>query len=85
MIIPKKQKFTSLLLLLFIFLNINNVKALENKILFKIDNEIITTVDIYEEIKFLKIFNPEINNLSEDEIIAIFSLAILIFKLFFFK
>ena len=71
MIIPKKQKFTSLLLLLFIFLNINNVKALENKILFKIDNEIITTIDVYEEIKFLKTFNPEINNLSEKEIIEI--------------
>ena len=51
------------IILLIIFLNIQNLNAIENKILFKIDNEIITTIDIYEEIKFLKTFNPEINNL----------------------
>jgi peptidyl-prolyl cis-trans isomerase SurA len=43
------------------------LQALENKILFKIDNEIITTIDIYHEVKFLKIFNPQINNLSNEE------------------
>ena len=50
-------------ILLIIFFNIQNSNAFENKILFKVDNEIITTIDIYEEIKFLKTFNPEINNL----------------------
>ena len=49
---------------LFTFLNNQNLIALENKILFKVENEIITTIDIYEEIKFLKTFNPEVNNLS---------------------
>jgi len=51
--------------------------SLENKILFKVDNEIITTIDIYEEIKFLKTFNPEINNLSETEIFEISKNSIL--------
>ena len=52
---------------LLIFFNFLKIQALENKILSKIDNEIITTVDIYHEVKFLKIFNPQINNLSDEE------------------
>jgi peptidyl-prolyl cis-trans isomerase SurA len=44
---------------------------LENKILFKIDNEIITTIDIYHEVKFLKIFNPQINDLNNEEQLVI--------------
>ena len=54
-----------------------NLNALENKILFKIENEIITTIDIYEEIKFLKIFNPRIKNLSEKELFEISKNSIL--------
>ena len=42
-----------------------------HKILFKIDNQIITTIDIYEEVKFLKTFNPEVNKLSENELLEI--------------
>ena len=41
-----------LVIFVLILFNINNLLALENKILFKIDNEIITTIDVYEEIKF---------------------------------
>ena len=52
-------------------LNTKNLAALENKILFKIDNQIITTIDIYEEIKFLKVFNPEVSTLSESELLEI--------------
>ena len=52
---------------LLIFFNFSKIQALENKILFKIDNEIITTVDIYHEVKFLKIFNPQINDLNSEE------------------
>ena len=57
--------------LIILITNIQNLIALENKILFKIDNEIITTIDIYEEIKFLKTFNQEINNLTEKELFEI--------------
>ena len=67
--------------LLFIFsilvLNFQNLNSIENKILFKVDNEIITTIDIFEEIKFLKAFNPEINNLEETELIEISKNSIL--------
>tara|TARA_B100000989_G_scaffold298520_1_gene288238 strand:+ start:4669 stop:5640 length:972 start_codon:yes stop_codon:yes gene_type:complete len=63
--------------LFLIFFSIKNSNAIENKILFKIDNEIITTIDIYEEIKFLKIFNPEISNLDEIELFEISKNSIL--------
>ena len=58
-------------------LSIKNSNSIENKILFKIDNEIITTIDIYEEIKFLRIFNPEISNLDEIELFEISKNSIL--------
>ena len=63
-----KILITAFFLIVF---SIKNSNAIENKILFKIDNEIITTIDIYEEIKFLKIFNPEISNLDEIELFEI--------------
>ena len=68
--ITKKIKFLIIVIIL-ISLNFKNLDALENKILFKINNQIITTIDIYEEIKFLKTFNPEVNNLRESELLEI--------------
>ena len=62
---------------LFIIFSIQNSNTIENKILFKIDNEIITTIDIYEEIKFLKIFNPEMNSLSKEDLFEISKNSIL--------
>ena len=70
MLLAKKIKLY-IIIIFTIILNIQNLTAFENKILFKIDNEIITTIDIYEEIKFLKVFNPEINSLSDVELFEI--------------
>jgi len=72
-------KFLKIILitLLFLIYNFKNLQAIENKILFKIDNEIITTIDIYEEIKFLKAFNPQINNLGDKELFEISKNSIL--------
>ena len=70
MLLAKKIKLY-IIVIFTIILNIQNLNAFENKILFKIDNEIITTIDIYEEIKFLKVFNPEINSLSDVELFEI--------------
>ena len=39
--------------------------ALENKILFKVDNKIITSIDIYNELKYLEIINKEFKNTSQ--------------------
>ena len=69
-------KIFFIILLLLIF-NHQKLNAIENKILLKIDNEIITTLDIYEEIKFLKLFNPQVKNLSENEVLEISKNSIL--------
>ena len=45
--------------------------AYENKILFKINNEIITTVDILNEISYLKSINKNIDNLDNEKVFAI--------------
>ncbi len=72
------KKLKNLIIILSIVtLNIIQSIALENKILFKVEDEIITSIDIYEEIEFLKIFNPEINNLEESELIEISKNSIL--------
>ena len=51
--------------------------SLENKILLKVDNEIITSIDIINESKYLKALNPEINNLTNDKIFEISKNSIL--------
>ena len=72
------KKFNIILIvLLFILLNSKSLIAFENKILFKVDNEIITSIDIYEEIQFLKTFNPELENLKEKELFEISKNSIL--------
>lgn len=47
------------------FLLSANVSALENKIIYKINEEIVTSLDILSEIRYLKILNPNIKNLDE--------------------
>ena len=75
MYLIKKVKIPFVFFLLV--LNFQNLNALENKILFKVNNEIITSIDIFEEIKFLKAFNPGIDNLEEAELIEISKNSIL--------
>jgi peptidyl-prolyl cis-trans isomerase SurA len=58
------------LIYFFLFTTVS-LNALENKILFKINNEIVTTVDVYNEITYLKILNPKINDLTEEKIYEI--------------
>ena len=59
------------------FFNHQKLNSIENKILLKINNEIVTTFDIYEEIKFLKLFNPQLKNLDQNEIFEISKNSIL--------
>ena len=73
----EKKLRVLLIIFLILFLNIKISIALENKILFKVNNEIITTIDIFEEIKFLKSFNPEINDLNEKDLFEISKNSIL--------
>ena len=66
-----KLRILYIQILIFILLSQFSLKALENKILFKIDNEIITSVDVFHEIKYLQIMNKEILNLEKDKIYEI--------------
>jgi len=45
--------------------------SFENKIVLKIENEIITNIDISNETNYLKALNPNLNNLDESKLILI--------------
>ena len=63
-------KYLKIALIIF-FLTFSKGLTIENKIILKIDNEIITTLDVYKEIKNIKFFNRNLNNLSDEEIYQI--------------
>ncbi len=66
------MKAIKILLVLLILLNPQSiVDALENKILVKVNNEIITSADIYNESNYLIALNKEIKELNENEIFQI--------------
>ncbi len=46
----------------------NTLYAIDNKIIVKIDNDIITSLDIKKETRYLLNLNPKTKNLSKDEI-----------------
>ena len=61
----KKKLLIYFALILFIINGYAN--SIENKILVKIENEIITSIDIDNEYKYLLALNPGIKNLNEDD------------------
>ncbi|MDA9733051.1 peptidylprolyl isomerase [Candidatus Pelagibacter sp.] len=65
----KKLKFviTILILLISPFL----INATENRILYKVNNEIITSYDLKKEFKYLSLINPTITNLDKNEIFEV--------------
>ena len=65
------SKIVLILIIVFIFFNSKFSEALENKILIKLNNEIITTVDISKEINYLKAFNKNVDELDNQKIIKI--------------
>ena len=54
---------------LSVFLFVKPSSALENKIILKVDNEIITSVDIFNEAKYLKTLNKKLKNIDNKDII----------------
>ncbi len=65
-------KFFKFFFIFFIFLNYNLIaSSTENKIIYKIDNEIITSFDITREFRYLALINPNIINLKKAEIFEI--------------
>ena len=68
------SSITLLISLILLILLLNSYSySIENKILLKINNKIITSFDLYNEIKILKLLNNNISDLSEDKIIKIAS------------
>lgn len=51
-------------IIIFFILLQNSSNSFENKILLKINNEIITYVDVLNEIKYLSLLNPKINDMD---------------------
>ena len=73
-VIISKQIQIKIILIAIIFnlnLLVNKVSALENKILFKVNNNIITSIDIVEEIKYLKAINDKLININDNEMFEI--------------
>ena len=58
-------------LLFFLILNINELFALESKVVYKIENEIITNVDIKNQFKYLLILNKNLISLDKEKIFQI--------------
>ena len=66
------QKFIFILFIIFFLFENNKVNAVENKILLKINNNIITSVDIFNEVNYLALSNK---NFKELENIKTFQIA----------
>jgi len=61
-----------LIFIFIIFVNFANSSfAIENKILIKINNEIITSLDIFNESNYLIALNPQLNEIEKNKIIEI--------------
>jgi len=72
----KNLKF--LLFFWFIFFIFNtNSNSLENKILVKIENQIITSLDVNNEYKYLTTLNPSIKNSNEDDLLKLAKRSVL--------
>ena len=61
-----------LIIIVFIFFTNNTYSFdIENKILIKIENEIITSLDIENEYKYLIALNPDIKKSKQEDIIKL--------------
>ena len=62
----KLTKYFFLSFFCLIILN-QNINSKENKILFKVNNEIITSIDIFNELKYLVIINEQFKNTEKKQ------------------
>ena len=64
--VSNKKIYIKFVKVVFVFLfYTTNLIALENKIIVKVNNEIITSVDIENETNYLTILNPQVKNLEK--------------------
>jgi peptidyl-prolyl cis-trans isomerase SurA len=72
----KKKKILLFLGLIFFIFNSNSI-SLENKILVKIENQIITSIDVNNEYKYLVALNPSLKNSKKDDVLKLSKRSIL--------
>ncbi len=60
-----------LIIILLFFFTHQNLEAIENKILFQIENEIITSIEIFKYSQYLIALDKNIRNLNDEEIFEI--------------
>jgi peptidyl-prolyl cis-trans isomerase SurA len=65
-----KKNFKVFFITIF-FVFITNSNSFENKILFKIENQIITSLDVINEYKYLIALNPNLKNANEKDIVKL--------------
>ena len=72
----KNLRFLIFLVFIFFIFNTNS-NSLENKILIKIENQIITSLDVNNEYKYLVALNPSLKNSSKEDVIKLSKRSIL--------
>ena len=72
-----KKKFFLILSVLILFIFNTSSKSLENKILLKVENQIITSLDVNNEYKYLVALNPRIKNSKKDDILKLSKRSVL--------
>ena len=65
------------ILIILIFQITTFVHGIENKIIYKVNNEIVTSFDLTKEFRYLSMINPQIMNLKKKEIFEISKNSIL--------
>jgi peptidyl-prolyl cis-trans isomerase SurA len=73
------KRIIFIIILIFIFQN--KTFGIENKILFKINNKIITSVDIFNHINYLSIINPNIKKLDKNKIFEISKNSLITYRI----
>ncbi len=69
--INKIKLFSKIIFITILIYSFTDIKASENKILIKLDNEIITSLDVENEIKLLIALNPQVKDLDKNQIFEI--------------
>lgn len=75
------MKKTIKYLSIVVFLFINSVNAIENKIILKVNNDIITSLDILKEINNLKFFNKKLDQINDEEVFQIALQSVMKYKI----
>ena len=66
-----KKFYILLIIVLYSFCLVKSGYSLENRIIYKINDEIITSYDLKKELRYLSLINPKILNLDKNEIFEI--------------